>query len=81
MDECKPLALGTSLLTQSLGLSMALGAFLAGLLLAETVGGGYFVKFGVFRLEPAVSHACHMLGVARHPTRFAPSFLEFDGAL
>ena len=29
-------ALGTSLLTQSLGLSMALGAFLAGLLLAET---------------------------------------------
>jgi len=30
-------ALGTSLLTQSLGLSMALGAFLAGLLLAETV--------------------------------------------
>mmetsp|Transcript_13030 Transcript_13030/g.55063 ORF Transcript_13030/g.55063 Transcript_13030/m.55063 type:complete len:1143 (-) Transcript_13030:1075-4503(-) len=29
-------ALGTSLLTQSIGLSMALGAFLAGLLLAET---------------------------------------------
>ena len=29
-------ALGTALLTQSLGLSMALGAFLAGLLLAET---------------------------------------------
>ncbi len=29
-------SLGTSLLTQSLGLSMALGAFLAGLLLAET---------------------------------------------
>ena len=30
------ICLGTSLLTESLGLSAALGAFLAGLLLAET---------------------------------------------